>query len=108
MVIVDKIDEVIYYEYHNSLFSLYITEGMCKEIFGDLREYSEHIIEWDEPVEKKHKEVTWPLTKELTNPQLQFILESYHMDSLQCSESEIMDLYEYDPIKYRKYLGQHN
>lgn len=107
-LIIEKIDEIIYYEYHNTLFSLQITEGMCRQLFGDKREYSEHTIEWDEPVEKEYKEFTWPMPGDLTQSQLQLLLETNHVESLKCSESEIRDLYEYNPFKYRKYLGQHN
>lgn len=106
MIIVDKIDDIIYYEYHDNLFSLHITEGMCKKIVGSFTEYSEHIIEWDEPVEKEYKEWTWPLPHELTIQQLKQLLETYHLESLKCSESEIKELFEYNAIKYRKYLGQ--
>lgn len=106
ITIVELIDGILYYEYNQLLFSVEVTESMCKKHYGQMEDCSVHDIEWDEPVERTYKGLCWPLPHQLSEKQIVELAEIYHSESLQCNESEIRELLEWNPEKYRKYLNR--
>jgi hypothetical protein len=106
ITIVELIDGILYYEYNQLLFSVEVTESMCKKHYGQEVNCIEHTIEWDEPVEKNYKGFCWPLPSQLSDKQIIEIAELYHSESLQCSDSEIRELLEWNQEKYRKFLNR--
>lgn len=99
-------DNIIVYDFDGILFSIEVTNDMCRKYLSSEGSWTEDIFSEEEHLQKEFHGETYPDPEEITVDQMNAIVEALHETSLKCTEEEISNLIDIYGDKFKKYRNQ--
>lgn len=97
---------ILYYDFNGVLFSLAITEDVCRRHLLYEDSGVEDYFEWEEHLQREFHGERWPLPDEITKDQMKSLVDLLHDTSLRCTQDEILGLIDYYGDKFKQYRNQ--
>lgn len=97
---------ILYYDFDGVLFSIEITEDMCRREFLETGTFIEDHERGGEHIEREVYGETWPVPGELDKDQLKALAIKHHDVSLKCTEDEIITLIDTFGQKFKPFRNQ--